>query len=426
MLTFWGRSNEFCDGVSRREFLRVGALGAGAVGLSLADVLRLQAQSPVGSGAASSKAVIMVFLPGGPPHMDMYDLKPDAPAEYRGEFKPIATKVPGVQICELFPRQARIMDKLAVLRAVVGSDGSHSANQFMTAYTEREMRPALGCVVSKLHARSAAAMPPYVSLNRQGEERPSYLGAAHRPFVPSGPGLENLSLAGGVDMERLSSRRALLATFDTLRRDLDSSGAMEGMDSFTQRAFEMISSGKVREAFDISGEDPRTFEAYGKAGKRFLQARRLVEAGVKVVTLSYGGWDTHSDNFKTCRRQLPELDDGIASLVDDLDARSLSKDVAVVMWGEFGRTPKVNNTAGRDHWPQVMTALVAGGGLRMGQAIGETDSRGERAIDRPVTSQQIHAMLYRVLGIDPETTLTDGGGRPVHLIDDREAIRELV
>jgi hypothetical protein len=428
MLTFWGRERTFCDGVSRREFLRVGALGAGALGLTLADVLRLEAASPAATvrRGAREKAVIMVYLPGGPSHIDMYDLKPEAPSEYRGEFKPIPTNVPGVQICEHFPRQARMFDKLAVLRAVVGTRDSHSAHMFLTAYPDNEHRPALGSVVSRVQGNGGNGMPAYVSFDRHREEDPQYLGAGHRPFVPSGPGLENLSLASGLDGERLKTRRSLLATFDTLRRDLDRSGAMEGMDEFTHRAFDMITSGSVREAFDLSREDPRVVDSYGKAGKKFLQARRLVEAGVKVVTLSYGGWDTHGDNFKQLRRQLPELDNAIASLVEDLHARGLSDDVMVVMWGEFGRTPKVNSGAGRDHWAPVMSALVAGGGLRMGQAIGETDRRAERAIDRPVTEQNIHATIYHVLGIDPGRTFVNGAGRPVHILDQREAIRELV
>jgi hypothetical protein len=427
MLTFWGGSRRFCDGVSRRDFLRVGALGAGAFGLSLADVLRLQAApAALAGGGAKEKAVIMVFLPGGPSHIDMYDPKPEAPAEYRGEFKAIGTNVDGAQICELFPRQARLMDKMAILRAVVGSDGDHAAWQFMTGYPRSAHRPALGSVVSRVSAGQSGDMPAYVSLNRMGEEDPQYLGAAHRPFVPSGPGLENLSLAGGIDARRLQTRKDLLTTFDTLRRDLDSSGAMDGVDAFTRRAFDMIASGAVREAFDLSGEDPRTVEAYGKEGKRFLQARRLVEAGVKTVTLSIGGWDTHGDNFKTLRKQLPQVDAALAALIEDLDARGLLDDVLVVMWGEFGRTPKINSGAGRDHWPQVMSVARAGGGLRMGQVIGTTDGRAERAVDRPVTTESIHATVYHVLGIDPARTFQNGAGRPTHVLDQREVIRELV
>ncbi len=435
MLTFWGRQNEsrqerFCDGVCRREFLRVGAIGAGAVGLTLADVLRVEAASPakeVASSGRRGKSLIQIFLPGGPPHMDMYDLKPEAPKEYRGEFRPLDTSVPDLQICELFPKQAAIADKLAVLRSVVGADGSHSAWQFMTGYRQREMRPALGSVASRIQGPGHGGMPAYVALNRRGEEQGGFLSAAHQPFESRGPGLENLRLVRNVDAARLENRRSLLSYFDSIRRDLDSDGTMAGMDQFTERAFDMITTGSVREAFDLASEDPRTREAYGgRDGDRFLMARRLVEAGARVVSLSYGGWDTHGQNFTKMRKQLPVLDTALASLISDLDARGLLDDVTVVMYGEFGRTPKVNGNAGRDHWPQVMSVLLAGGGLRTGQVVGSTDKRGERANDRPIDVQQVHAMLYRSLGIDPATTLTDGAGRPTYLVDRRDPIHELI
>src|SRR5262245_8728137 len=242
MLTIWGKPREFCDGVTRRDFIRVGALGAGAFGLNLAGVLRLQAEAPRAAvPERSRKAVIMVYLPGGPSHLDMYDPKPEAPKEYRGEFAALGTNVPGIQISELFPRQARMMDKLAILRSVVGASDDHAAWQFMSGYPRNAHRPALGSIVSRVSAGEGAAdgMPPYVALDRRDEEDPRYLGTAHRPFTPSGPGLENLRLADGVDMARLKTRRDLLATFDTLRRDIDSSGALEGVDRFTQRAFDM-------------------------------------------------------------------------------------------------------------------------------------------------------------------------------------------
>lgn len=355
----------------------------------------------------------------------MYDPKPEAPSEYRGEFGAIETCVPGIQLTELFPRQARMMDKLAVIRSVVDSDGDHAAWQFMTGYPQRSHRPAIGSVVARTRG-GAGAMPPYVALDRRNEEDPQYLGAANRPFQPSGPGLENLKLTSGLSMERLQKRRSLLSTFDTLRRDIDVSGTLDGVDQFTQRAFEMISSGAVRDAFDLSNEDPRTVDAYGKEGKSFLQARRLVEAGVKVVTLSYGGWDTHGDNFKTLRRQLPVLDQAIAALVGDLHLRGLGDSVGVFVWGEFGRTPKINGGAGRDHWPQVMSVLAAGGGLRTGQVIGATDRRAERAVDRPIKTENIHATMYHILGLDPAMTFTNEAGRPVHVLDNPEPIQELV
>lgn len=426
MLTIWGKEQGCCDGLPRREFLRVGGLGAGALSLSLADILKLKAESATESRTASGgKSVIMIFLPGGPPHMDMYDMKPDAPLEYRGELRPIETNVDGVRISELFPRQARIMDKLSVLRSVVGMDGSHSGYQFMTAYRQRDMRPALGSVVSRLEG-SSTDMPPYVSLNRRNSEKATYLGPQHGPFQPSGPALNNMRLPGGFKVDRLQARRGLLAAFDTMRRDVDASGTMAGMDGFSRRAFDMITSGTVRQAFDTKQEDPRTIEAYGKAGQRFLMARRLVESGVKVVTLSFGGWDTHSKNFVKMRQQLPELDQALYALITDLEARGLLDDVAIAMWGEFGRTPKVNKNSGRDHWPKVMSALVAGGGLRHGQVIGATNSRGEYATERQVTEKNLHATLYHVLGIDPAGTFINNAGRPTYILDDREVIKELV
>lgn len=426
MLTIWGREQGYCDGVPRREFLKVGALGAGAYSLSLADLLKARAEPATGGRKGSGpKSVIMIFLPGGPPHMDMYDMKPEAPLEYRGELRPISTNVDGVRICELFPRQAKIMDKLSLLRAVVGADGSHSGYQFMTAYRQRDMRPALGSVVSMLEG-SAGDMPPYVSLNRRNSEKPIYLGPQHGPFQPSGPALNNMKLPGGFKTDRFQSRRNLLAGFDRMRRDADAGGSMVGMDEFSRRAFEMITAGTVRDAFDTKMEDPRTVEAYGKAGKRFLMARRLVEAGVRVVTLSFGGWDTHSKNFDKMRQQLPQLDQALCALICDLEMRGMLDDVAIAMWGEFGRTPKINKNAGRDHWPKVMSALLAGGGLRHGQVIGTTNPRGEYATGGLVTEKNLHATLYHVLGIDPEKTLINNAGRPSYILDDRDPIRGLV
>ncbi len=425
MLTLWGKRQQFCDGISRRNFLKIGALGAG---LSLAEMLRLRARASSGS---SNKAAIMIYLPGGPPHLDMYDLKPDAPKEFRGEFKPIATNVPGVQICELFPRQARMWDKLAVVRSLAAVE-EHSDSLVMTGYSENVNRtvhhPSLGAVMSKLRAGEAGDIPPYVSLRGMSPygTDSGYLGVAHRPFTPDGPGFQNLRLAGGVDAVRMENRKSLLSSFDNVRRDIDASGTMKGIDSFTSRAFDMIASGAVRKALDLSKEEPRSRDRY-KGIEQFLMARRLVESGVGCVTLSIGGWDTHSSNFKTLRRQLPEVDRGIANLIQDLHDRGMDKDVVTVMWGEFGRTPKINNSdGGRDHWAPVMSALVAGGGLKMGQAIGSTNARAEHPKDRPVTASQVLSTLYHALGIDPSRTFSNGSGRPMYILDDREPIGELI
>jgi hypothetical protein len=423
MLTIWGEKQRFCDGVTRRGFLKIGAFGAG---LTLAEMLRLRASAGT---ASSTKSAIMIYLPGGPSHLDMYDLKPDAPKEFRGEFKPIPTNVSGVQICELFPLQARMWDKLAVIRSIVSVE-EHSDSLVMTGYSENTNRiahhPSFGAVVSKLRS-SASDIPPFVSLrgSTMGTE-PGYLGVGNRPFTPEGPGINNLRPAHGVNAKNVADRKSLLHTFDSIRRDIDASETMRGMDTFAARAFDMVASGTVRKALDLTHEDPRVRDRY-KGVEPFLTARRLIEAGVGCVTLAIGGWDTHSSNFKTLKKQLPEVDRGIANLIQDLHDRGLDQDVVTVMWGEFGRTPKINNNdGGRDHWSPVMSALVAGGGLKMGQAVGASSSRGEYPKDRPLHVPQVLSTLYHALGIDPAQTFPNGNGRPMYILDDREPVMELL
>ena len=428
MLNILGRTQKFCDGLNRRNFLKIGAFGAG---LTLADMLRAKAQAnPIRSSApTTNKSAIMIYLPGGPSHMDMYDLKPDAPTEYRGEFNPIQTNVPGVQISEHFPRQARMMDKLAVVRSIVSVD-EHSDSLVMTGYSDNTNRvqhhPSFGSVMSRLRGNANADIPPFVSLygNTIGNE-PGYLGVAHRPFTPSGQGNANLNLAGGINVERNHDRRQLLENFDTIRRDLDASGSMRGMDTFAQRAFEMVASGATRRALDLSQEETRTRDRY-RGIEQFLTARRLVESGVGCVTLAFGGWDTHERNFITLRNQLPQLDRGIANLVQDLHDRGMDRDTAVIVWGEFGRTPRINGSMGRDHWAPVMSCMIAGGGLRMGQAVGASSARGEYPRDRRTNPSQILSTIYRALGIDPSATFPNNNGRPMYILDDREPVTELV
>lgn len=425
MLTLWGSRQRFCDGISRRGFLKIGAFGAG---LTLAEMLRQRAGAA--RAATSAKSAIMIYLPGGPSHLDMYDLKPDAPKEFRGEFKPIATNVPGVQICEHFPRQAAMWDKFAVVRSLVSVD-EHSDSLVMTGYSENTNRtahhPSFGAVLSKLRGQEAGDIPPFVSLRGMSPgTEPGFLGVAHRPFTPSGPGLQNLRLPGNVSLDRLDDRKGLLGSFDTLRRDLDATGTMKGLDAFTSRAFDMIASGAVRKALDLTHEDPRVRDRY-KGVESFLTARRLVEAGVGCVTLAVGGWDTHQGNFKTLKRQLPDVDRGVANLVQDLCDRGLDQDVVTVMWGEFGRTPKINNNdGGRDHWSPAMSALVAGGGLHTGQAIGETSARGEYPKGRRYTPSNLLATLYQAVGVDPALTFTNGSGRPMYVLDERTPVTELL
>jgi uncharacterized protein (DUF1501 family) len=429
MLTLWGGRQPHCDGVNRRNFLQVGAFGAG---LTLADMLRARAatQAPGAPTRSTQKSVIMVYLPGGPSHIDMYDPKPDAPVEFRGEFNPIATNVPGVQISEHMPLQARMMDKLSVVRSLVSVD-EHSDSLVMTGFTENTNRtatggqhPSLGSVISRTRAGANNDVPPFVSLRGMsiGTE-PGFLGIAHRPFTAEGPGIQNLRPTAA---DRAGDRRDLLGRFDTVRRDIDASGTMRGMDAFSARAFDMIASGTVRQALDLKHEDPRTRDRY-KGVEQFLTARRLVEAGVGAVTLSYGGWDTHERNFIQLRTQLPMLDRGVANLVQDLHDRGMQDDVIVVVWGEFGRTPKVNsNMGGRDHWSPVMSAMVAGGGLKMGQAVGSSSARGEYPKDRPYKVPHLLSTIYQAIGIDPGATFNNGAGRPMYILDDRAPVTELL
>jgi uncharacterized protein (DUF1501 family) len=421
---------------SRRDLLKVGALAVG--GLTFADVLRLQARA---SEPTSRKAIIMIYLNGGPSHMDLYDLKPDAPVEYRGEFQPIRTNVPGIDICEHLPLQARIADKFAIIRNMRFRQQGHTSPELYTGQLTGN-RPSIGSIVSKLRrdAGQIDAMPPFVSMGDGNHvPGPGFLGKAFEPYQP-GPRAANLGLTAGVTRQQLADRRSLLGTFDTLRRDLDGTRGsnLQAMDAFTEQAMEMITSSRARDAFDISREPQHIRDLYGR-GTDYLRARRLVEAGVPVVTLTpenhpvprdcNGQWDHHDHIFPCLRAILPAYDRAVYALLTDLHQRGLDQDVAVVIWGEMGRTPRVGTqrgtVAGRDHWPQSGFALIAGGGLRMGQVIGATDPRGENPRGHAYTPQNVLATLYRVLGIDPATTINDHQGRPIYLLDDRAPVAEL-
>ncbi len=425
MLRILGHGAKLCDGITRRELLRVGGLGF--TGLSLADLLRLRAEAAPGFG--KGKAVIMIWLRGGPSHIDSFDMKPDAPSEIRGEFNPIPTNVPGIRICEYLPRTAQIMDRLAVLRGIRSNDlGDHTPHYIVTGFPDRGKRPAFGSVVSYLHPRSDG-LPPYVSMMYREDgthENPTYTGSAHRPFVPEGEALADLSLPRGVSGERFLTRRRLRERLEALHRSFEGTEAAAGQDAFTTRAMEMVLSSQARAAFDLGRESTQTVARYGEFCKRFLLARRLVEAGIPVVTLKVGDWDTHEHNFRDMREQLPQLDQGIHALITDLYDRGLQDDVAVVMWGEFGRAPRISRIAGRDHWPDAGAAVLAGGGFRVGQVIGETDAEGGHSTGVPYTPANVIACLYRHLGIDPYTTIPDREQRPMQVLDDPEPVRELM
>lgn len=444
MITLWGNKQRYCDGLLRREFLRLGALGLS--GLTLADLLRHEAR---GTGSGRPKSIIYVVLGGGPSHIDMYDLKPDAPAEYRGPFRPIATRLPGVQICEHMPLQAAMMDRLALLRGVRSVENDHYLSEVYTGLPRAAgKRPAFGSVVSRLTQRRSP-LPTYVSLDRPTTdefeyEKPYYAGSGHAPFRPFGSALEDLTPIRS--MNQLQDRRSLLTAFDNLRRDIDASDAFNGMDRFQAQALDIMTSPRVRDAFDLSREPERVLASYGRGrfphqtfktifydwnARQFLLARRLVEAGVRVVTLRVGDWDHHSaaqgDIFLALRCLLPLVDRSLTALCNDLTARGLNEDVLVVMLGEFGRTPRISYPGpGREHWADAGCVVLFGGGLRMGQVIGATDSRAERARSGCISFQNILATMYHVLGIDPATQLNDFKGRPQYLLDDREPIRELM
>ena len=446
MLTIPGapQRHPFCDGLTRRSFLQIGGLAMG--GLALPEVLRAQSASGTTS---SHKAVIMIFLPGGPPHQDFLDLKPNAPAEIRGEFSPIKTNVPGIEICEHLPLLSRMADKFAIIRSLVGATGDHDAFQCFTGRSHKQQPaggwPSLGSAVSKFPGPDDPSIPPFVGwappmghMPWADNGQPGFLGIAHAPFKPQGDSKADLVLQG-VTLERLHDRRMLLTGFDRFRRDVDASGMMSGMDAFTSQAFGLLTSSKLADALDLSKEDPRVVERYGRGDpnnrddggpklmSHFLMARRLVEAGARVVTCAFSRWDWHGKNFEAGRQDMPLLDQGVSALIEDLHQRGLEKDVSVVVWGEFGRTPKINKDAGRDHWPQVSCAMLAGGGMRTGQVIGATNRLGEYAVERPVTFGEVFATLYHNLGIDVNTaTVRDLTGRPQYLVDHVQPIRELI
>jgi hypothetical protein len=445
MLTFYSNSSRrFCDGVSRRSFLKIGALGMG--GLALPQLLRAESQAGI---RKSHKAIIMVYLPGGPPHQDMYDLKNDAPREVRGPFREIATNVPGIRICEHLPRMAAMMDKLVPIRSIVGAEGGHDNFQCLTGRPTRNQPPGgwpmFGSVISKLLGPADRALPPFVGLENRTQHRPynlagpGFLGVSHRSFKPEGDAKSDMVL-NDISLERLADRRNLLASFDRFRGDVDSSGLMDGLDSFTQQAFGVLTSSKLAEALDYRKESPKTIERYGKGdpairgdgspriNEHLLIARRLVEAGARAVTVSFGFWDYHGSNHKTALQDFPMLDAAVTALVQDLHDRGLDKDVSVVVWGEFGRTPTINKDAGRDHWPRVSCGLLAGGGMKTGQVIGATDRLGGEATERPVRFGDVFATLYKNLGIDPmEAMVNDLSGRPQHIVENGcEPLRELV
>ena len=435
MLSFLGQRQSFCDHVSRRNFLRIGGLAIG--GLTLPQLLRAEQAS---GGRATGKSIINIYLPGGPTHMDTFDMKPTAAKEFRGELMPIATNIPGMEICELMPKLARMGDKFSVVRSITGLRDEHAPQQSDSGWSESSLRtmggrPGIGSVMSKLWGPSQTTphgtSPTFVDLT--GWTKTGFVGQVNAGFRPDGEGRQNLSLNGQVNLSRLDNRRGLLTGLDRLRRDVDSHGMLNAIDSFTERAVGIVTSGELAKSLDLRNEDPRLLARYGVGNdmgfgnERFVLARRLIQAGVRCVSLSVGGWDTHGDNFNQMRRQLPPLDQALTGLIEDLDAHGLLDQTIIMMSGEFGRTPRINATAGRDHWSRASFFFLAGGGLRHGQMIGATNRNGEEPIERPVHIQNVFHTVYHQLGIDANSvTLNDPNGRPQYLVDDRKLITELI
>jgi hypothetical protein len=441
------RGQRYCDGLSRRSFLKVGALGATA--LTLPAWLEHKSHAAARGAATRDTAVILIWLDGGPTHMETYDPKPDAPAEYRGPMKAIPTSVPGVFVNELLPRHAQLMHKLAIVRSIHHDNGDHfaGAHWMLTGYHGSNaaqldpMYPSAGSITAKVRGPNQSGMPAYVAVPMAasiglvpGYNSAAYLGTAFNPFQTggdpnqSGFSVRNLSLPGGMTLAQLEDRKSLLGSFDRLRRDVDQTGTLDSLDRFQAEAYEMISGPAARRAFDLSTEDPRIRDRYGRHtwGQSCLLARRLVETGVTFVTVHMGGWDDHASIEQQMKAKLPTTDAAIGALVEDLIQRGLYERVAICVCGEFGRTPRVNPSAGRDHWGQVMSVLMGGGGIKQGVVIGASTDKGEYPKEQPLGPEDMLATLYHLLGIDTRTTFIDRSGRPHPVLAKGAAIPGLI
>lgn len=454
-----GSARRSCDGVDRRSFLQLGVAGMAAVGAPA--LLRAKAASAPAGSSGKNTSVILIWLDGGPGHTDTYDMKPDAPAEYRGIWKPIRSKVPGFDVTELFPKQARVTDKFSVVRSVHHDTGDHFAgahrmlttkNMGVGGANQPQKFPGLGAIVSQQVGPRQPGMPGQVGVPHAASVglAPGYfgghmLGVQHDPFVPGGDPnaagfqVRNLNMAGGLTLEKLEDRRTLLRHFDDRRSRLEDLPTTRAMDRFAQEAYEFVAGPNARAAFDIGKEDPRLRDRYGRNtwGQSTLLARRLVEAGSTFVTVHLGGWDHHWDLKGGYENYLPKVDALVATLFEDLDDRGLLDTTLVVLCGEFGRTPKMNDggnggpagskgTPGRDHWGNAMAVLMGGGGVKGGRLVGSTDRLGGQPHTRAVTPSNVHATIYQVLGIDPKLQLLEPTGRPVNVLDDPEPIGELL
>ena len=450
MLEIQGRSVRLCDGISRRSFLKVGSLGL--AGLSLPQFLR--AAENQADSTRRNRAVILYWMAGGPSHIDTYDMKPNAPEQVRGAFRPTATRVPGMQFCELFTRQAPIADKISLVRSLTHTNFDHfdAAHLVQTGYHELRVMgrgqpyPAQGSAVSMLRGPNQAGMLPYVcipeawSSARGFYQHAAFLGAAYNPLSSGGSALSEryhinrpeLVLGPNMTVQRVEDRRELQRRIQNAARTLDGNGTVQAMDRYYQRAFDLVTSPRVQAAFDVSREPMALQERYGRHawGQAALLARRLVEAGVTFVTINHfeaetDWWDDHYNIETNLRRRLPVYDQALGTLIEDLHQRGLADDVLVVAFGEFGRSPVIDREAGRGHWARAWHALLSGGGVQGGRVVGATTSNGGEPRDRAVGPGDLLATIYHSLGIDPETTVNDRQNRPIRLVERGQPIREL-
>ena len=442
MLRIDGRSFQNCSGIPRRNFLQI---GAPLLGLGIADLLRLESHAAEAGRPANQKSLIVFWTDGGVSQQDTYDVKSDAPAEYRGMYRSLSTNVPGIVLSERLPFQAQVMDRLSIVRSVHHENGIHapSAHWMQTGYfgptlaRNAAQKPSFGSVIARSIGSRQPPMPAYVSIPKSeafGYQGAVYLGKACNPFEVGGDPnaadfkVPNLSLPSGLTARSVDSRRTLLKKFDTLRRDIDENGVMEGLDKFKQQALEMVAGDRMRAAFNLNAEDPKLRDQYGRHryGQSALLARRLVEAGARCVNINTGNWDHHNDIAKGLEEHLPPLDRAIAALVADLDARGLLDEVIIYCVGEFGRTPRMNGHAGRDHWSDCFSVLLAGGGLPGGRVIGASEKWGGGVRDRLVTPLDLLATIYHTLGVPLDTHYEDASGRPVSIVGSGQVIQELL
>lgn len=438
--------------LSRRTFLRAGALGA--AGLTLSDLLRHESQA---ASANTERSVIILWMRGGPSQHETWDPKPNAPAEYRGKFGATSTAVPGIQICDLLPNCAKLMDKWSIIRSLYHTNAGHSAGD-QILFTGHDpgldpnvnVHPSCGSIVSEQLGHLTPQLPPYVMIPRQVPGTDSaYLGVAHKPFETlEDPGtkgpfeLKNFSLVEGISASRFNERRTLLAGFDQLRAQVDSSGQMEAVDKFQDQAWHILSSDKARDAFNLDAEPAHVRERYGfmprydpgasnrcsaaAFSQRMLLARRLVEAGVRLVTVDCRWWDTHVEGFDSMENGfLPRWDQCYPALIQDLEERGMLKNTMVVAWGEFGRTPRVNTNRGRDHYPNVFNAALAGGPVEGGRVVGSSDAKGAFPLANPKSPQDVLSTMYRFLGIDESKHYLNNAGRPIRTLPFGQPIDEL-